>query len=194
MSYGTVESIEQSLAKLIYSESFDNVSVKQIVLDSGLNRQTFYYHFQDKYDCLQYYFDEVAQNLMTGIDQSDWQEYYLKLSRYIDLNKTFFQHIVDSKAYNEFSDFVLEAIDLMVKNLEKSFLTSPKVKKTPRESSQKIFEFGLQGIIVNWFNDGLRENPDLLVKGTLSLGDEQLLLLLGIENQTNEFRQYNEVV
>ncbi|MGE5632222.1 MAG: hypothetical protein ACM3TR_14160 [Caulobacteraceae bacterium] len=48
----TKKALANSLKKLMKSLPLNKISVKNIVDDSGLNRQTFYYHFQDIYDLL----------------------------------------------------------------------------------------------------------------------------------------------
>ena len=50
----------------------------------------------------------------------------------------------------------------------------------------KLFEYGLQGIVINWFRDGLRENPELLVNDLLNIDLNHLKMLLGIENLNEE--------
>ncbi|MCQ0050948.1 TetR/AcrR family transcriptional regulator C-terminal domain-containing protein [Pediococcus acidilactici] len=177
----------QALKKLVSNEPFDDVTVKDIVKCAGLNRQTFYYHFQDKYDCLQYCLDKIALENNQSIDYTKWQECYLRIFRYLDLNRNFIQNIVDSSAYSLFADFVLESIDLMLRSVIISF-KGRDARACANFDGQpwKLFEYGLQGIVINWFRDGLRENPELLVNDLLNIDLNHLKMLLGIENLNEE--------
>ena len=38
------------MKELMKRKSLEKITVSDIVQNCGLNRQTFYYHFQDKYD------------------------------------------------------------------------------------------------------------------------------------------------
>ncbi|AEB72389.1 TetR/AcrR family transcriptional regulator C-terminal domain-containing protein [Lentilactobacillus buchneri] len=182
--------LSTSLEELVTKTSFDDVSVKLIVSNTSFNRQTFYYHFQDKFDCLQYTLSEFADKIASDMDYSNWQECYLRIFRYIDYHKEFMQHIVDSQAYSLFTDFVLQSIDLMLHGVLKS-LQKDVSRNRMQEQPWKLFEYGLQGIIINWFTDGLRENPELLVNDLLNIDMPHLKMLLGVDtdriDQTGHF-------
>ncbi|MEY2349350.1 TetR-like C-terminal domain-containing protein [Lentilactobacillus buchneri] len=127
---------------------------------------------------------------MLDTPYSNWQECYLRIFRYIDYHKEFMQHIVDSQAYSLFTDFVLQSIDLMLHGVLKS-LQKDVSRNRMQEQPWKLFEYGLQGIIINWFTDGLRENPELLVNDLLNIDMPHLKMLLGVDtdriDQTGHF-------
>ena len=45
----TKKAIATALKSLILEKPFDKISIANLTKACGLNRQTFYYHFQDKY-------------------------------------------------------------------------------------------------------------------------------------------------
>ena len=49
----TKKAIADSLKELTREKTFDKISVKDISEKCGINRQTFYYHFIDKFDLLE---------------------------------------------------------------------------------------------------------------------------------------------
>ncbi|MFT8595450.1 MAG: TetR family transcriptional regulator, partial [Lentilactobacillus hilgardii] len=98
----------ESLSQLIEKKSFNDITVKDIVKASQVNRQTFYYHFEDKYDCLRAYLDNQSQEIIGDVTTENWSECYLHIFRYIDMHPTFFYHIDESSASSLFNDFVLE--------------------------------------------------------------------------------------
>ena len=50
----TKRTIAQSLKHLMQTTPLKKISIQNIVDDCGLNRQTFYYHFQDIYDLIEW--------------------------------------------------------------------------------------------------------------------------------------------
>ena len=50
----TKSALCDSLKKLCEQKPFDKISISDITGECGLNRQSFYYHFQDKYELLSY--------------------------------------------------------------------------------------------------------------------------------------------
>lgn len=172
------EALAKSLKTLLQTRSFDEIAVKQIVLDSGVNRQTFYYHFQDKFDCLQYLFFNEARDLIPEqILLSEWKARYLSVFRYLDVNHNFCRHVEVSSGYSQLSDFVLDCINLIVQGMTRNVSVNAADSFGPGKDLS-VLEYGLQGVIMNWFRDGLRENPTLLIDGAANFTEEQLEILL----------------
>ena len=46
----TKKRIAKSFKKLLTEQAFEKISVRQIMEDAGIRRQTFYNHFLDKYE------------------------------------------------------------------------------------------------------------------------------------------------
>lgn len=46
-SLNTKRTLAESLKKLMKTKSFSKITVSEIIADCGLNRKTFYYHFED---------------------------------------------------------------------------------------------------------------------------------------------------
>ena len=53
----TKKLIADTLKKLASGKHLDKISISEIVDAAGLNRQTFYYHFQDKQELICWIFD-----------------------------------------------------------------------------------------------------------------------------------------
>lgn len=174
MESKTKDRLGATLQRLAENEPFDDITVKKIVLESHVNRQTFYYHFQDKYDCLQYQFTREAERLVGDVTAQNWLVFYLSLFRYIETYQNFCEHIANSHAYTEFDDFILETIDAVMDKLKASLATQYPQAHFTNQSGLRLFEYGLQGIVRNWFRRGLRENPVLLVDGINQVSQQQL--------------------
>lgn len=63
MSLTTKRALAGSFEKLLSKRSFDKITVKDIVEDCGVNRQTFYYHFHDIYDLIEWIFQDAADHV-----------------------------------------------------------------------------------------------------------------------------------
>ena len=54
MSQTTKRALAQSLKHLMEQKPLEKITVVDISEDCGVNRQTFYYHFQDIYDLIEW--------------------------------------------------------------------------------------------------------------------------------------------
>lgn len=72
-SLQTKRALAASLKKLLAHKSFSRITVTEIIEDCGLNRKTFYYHFEDIYALLRWM---LEQDLLTVILSFDLTENY----------------------------------------------------------------------------------------------------------------------
>ena len=64
MSEITKKALAASLKKLLSKNELSKITISNITNDCGVNRQTFYYHFKDVYDLLEWiYLNEVIQSM-----------------------------------------------------------------------------------------------------------------------------------
>lgn len=54
MSNITKRALEQSLKNLLLKKPLTKITISDITADCGMNRMTFYYHFKDIYDLVEW--------------------------------------------------------------------------------------------------------------------------------------------
>ena len=64
MSQVTKRALAASLIKLLSQKPLDKVTVKDIIEDCGVNRQTFYYHFEDIPDLLKWVLERGTDKMV----------------------------------------------------------------------------------------------------------------------------------
>ena len=60
MSELTKRALEQSLKNLLLQKPLNKITISDIADDCGINRMTFYYHFKDIYDLVEWSCQEDA--------------------------------------------------------------------------------------------------------------------------------------
>ncbi len=58
--------LAQSLMDLMMTTPLEKISVNDIVDHAGVGRNTFYYHFEDKYDLVNWYFQSGVTQFFGG--------------------------------------------------------------------------------------------------------------------------------
>ena len=85
----------RSLKELCREKSFDKISIADITSTCGLNRQTFYYHFEDKYELLNWiYYTEGFARLVDGITLENWDSHIAVLFETMRADKKFYENTV----------------------------------------------------------------------------------------------------
>jgi len=71
----TKKALAASLKCLMEVAPLSRISVRDIVDDCGVNRQTFYYHFRDKYEPVnRIYKTEAVESIADARDYAHWTE------------------------------------------------------------------------------------------------------------------------
>lgn len=67
-TYYTKKALAESLKNAMRHKPFSKITVSEIIADCGLNRKTFYYHFDDIYGLLKWMFAEETGSITQGFD------------------------------------------------------------------------------------------------------------------------------
>ena len=80
----TKKALAQSLKELGSTKILDKITVADITNHCGVNRQTFYYHFNDKYELLNWiYTEDLFKPLTKDLDFFNWGDKLVGLLKYM---------------------------------------------------------------------------------------------------------------
>lgn len=75
MAIATKKLLADGLKELLKKKTLDKITVKELVAICGVNRQTFYYNFQDIYELLEWIFIDEGSRLKKETEEiTDWRE------------------------------------------------------------------------------------------------------------------------
>lgn len=108
----TKQALANALKELMEETSFKRITVSDICERCNMNRKSFYYHFRDKYDLVNWIFDtEVLVFLQDRDSDRSWDErwsFLEKACRYFDDNRIFYHKVLQFKGQDSFSDHLRE--------------------------------------------------------------------------------------
>ena len=88
MANTTKRMLSMSLKKLLSKTTLDNITIQDITNDAEVSRKTFYYHFQDIYDLLDWTLQEDIHRLIVNeIELDNWEESIAALFAYMQANR-----------------------------------------------------------------------------------------------------------
>ena len=110
----TKRALATSLKELMVEQPFDKINVAQICERCNMNRKSFYYHFKDKYDLVNWFFDtefiELIKHENLSADYTEHWAFIEKNCRYFYQNHSFYRKALQIKGQNSFSDHFQEYI------------------------------------------------------------------------------------
>ncbi|MCD7842796.1 MAG: TetR/AcrR family transcriptional regulator [Lachnospiraceae bacterium] len=162
MAVKTKEIIIQAVMELLNERSFTKITVKDIVERCGINRNTFYYHFRDISDVMEFAFkremDRImethleADNVFDGLVQvvELLQENRRALLHiYRSLDRAVLQHQLDVMCEYIVSNYVLKARD---------YIDITKLSQEDQRLMRSYQKCLLMGILLDWMENGMKED------------------------------------
>ena len=140
-SLKTKRALAESLKKLMRAKPFSKITVTEIVNDCGVNRKTFYYHFEDIYALLRWIFEEEAVNIIKKFYLlNDYDEAIEFIYEYISENKDLLRNAYDAFGSVELSSF----FHMSFVGLNESLIESVEQKmhkRLPERTREYLCEF-----------------------------------------------------
>ena len=102
----TKRTLAASLKSFTEKKPLSKITVSDIIADCGVNRKTFYYHFEDIYALLKWMLEEEAVNVVKQFDLLvDYREAVLFVMNYVRKNKHLLSCAYDSMGRDEMKRF-----------------------------------------------------------------------------------------
>ena len=114
----TKQHIAQAMKELLQSRSFASVSVSDLTRQCGVGRNTFYYHFHDKYEVVSWIFFEEIAPLLSRFDRlENWTGGLSELCLYLQKNRDFYIRVLEFEGQNSFCQCLTEFYRKLVYDL-----------------------------------------------------------------------------
>lgn len=154
-----------ALKELMEHMPLNKIKVHHITDACKLNRQTFYYHFQDIFDLLGWiYKNEVVERIESYRSYETWEEGFLKIFIYIEENKAFCMNTFHSLGRDHLEQFLYTVTyDLLIGVTEE--LSRPmNVSEEDKRFIANYYTISFIGLVIQWMRNGMKEKPERLVK------------------------------
>lgn len=184
----TKKAIADTLKALCKTMPFRKISISNITEGCGLNRQTFYYHFQDKNELLSWiYYHEYFLPVAEGITFDNWTERIEELLNKMMADKAFFMNTVDEQE-ETFKKYLLEMSKALFCEAIEVLDQSHKLTEEEKEFDAEFYAYGVCGTIIQWVVKGMKIQPKVMATKLKSLvrSSEKAAVLYGSVNSEDE--------
>ncbi len=170
--------LAQSLKDLMVRKNFARISVSDISEHCGLTRQTFYYHFKDKYDLMNWiYVTETAPFMYNNKDMGQWKEGLQALCNYMRLNKIFYLNALNTTGQNSFQEYLHD----YTRDITRTVIGN--IGNTDLDEESLAFIADVIAVIFvsltqRWAHNGMKEDPSEYIIKLTGLFDGRLLRAL----------------
>ena len=100
----TKKMLAEAMMELMQEKPFEKISVGDICERCDMNRKSFYYHFLDKYDLINWIFDTEFVSVVKDILYGESQEILMAMNELLYRNRAFYKKALQIQGQNSFSE------------------------------------------------------------------------------------------
>ena len=125
----TKKALAKALKDLMEEKSFEKINVGDICEKCDMNRKSFYYHFKDKYDLVNWIFDTEVLSVVHKKSSEDAMETMRMLSEFFYENRRFYRKALSIKGQNSFPEHFRELLFPFIANRLQDVLSENEVQE-----------------------------------------------------------------
>ena len=180
MATGTKEALASALHQMMTVKPIDKVTVKDIVEICGVNRQTFYYHFDDVDDLLEWVFEQDSDRVFPReVVYDRWMEDMMGYFDYLESNSAFTLNVYNSNSRL----YMLRYLRSRMESCIRSFAEiASEGKNIDRQDFEFVVEFYANcaiGFISQWMDMGMQLPKEFTRERILRVMDQSVENILG---------------
>lgn len=162
----TKQALAASLKRFMAKKPLSKITVSEIITDCGVNRKTFYYHFEDIYALLKWMLEEEAVNVVRQFDLLvDFREAVLFVLQYVKTNQHLLCCAYDSMGRDEMKRFFYADFIGITGNIIRDTEQQCGVHAEPqfKEFLAHFYTEAIAGMLIDEFTDKEGHDPETVV-------------------------------
>ena len=165
MSQVTKRALEQSLKNLLLKKPLTKITVGDITDDCGINRMTFYYHFKDIYDLVEWScLEDAKQALEEKKTYNTWQQGLLQIFKAVQENKPFILNVYRCVRREQVEKYLQPLVDQLILNVINEEAAGITVRDEDKQFIAQVYSYMFIGLMLDWIKDDMREDPQQIVE------------------------------
>ena len=164
MSDLTKRALEQSLKNLLLQKPLSKITISDIADDCGINRMTFYYHFKDIYDLIEWSCEEDARKALEGKKTYDtWQQGLLQIFEAVQENRAFILNVYRSISREQVENYLYKLTYQLLIGVVHEQAEGMSVREEDQDFIATVYKYAFVGLMLDWIRDDMREDPETIV-------------------------------
>ena len=174
MSQTTKRALEASLKKLLLQKPLNKITINDITEDCGVNRMTFYYHFKDIYDLVDWIMVEDAAKALEGRQSfENWTDAFLDILHQVQDNKVLVMNVYRSVSREQVEQYLYKLLDSMLRDFVDRSAQGFTVQDADKQFVVDFYKYALVGMTLEWTRRDMKNDPKQMVErvSTMIHGD-----------------------
>lgn len=164
MSQITKRALVQSLKSLLQQKPLSKITISDITEDCGISRMTFYYHFKDIYDLVEWACaEDAARALQNKKTYDTWQQGFVQIFHAVRENKVFVMNVYRCVNREQVEKYLVPLTDQLIMGVITERAAGMTVREADQQFIAQVYSYAFVGIMLDWIRDDMRADPEELV-------------------------------
>ncbi len=174
----TKNAISDAFFRIAAQKPPEKITVKDIVEECGVTRNTFYYYFRDVYDVIEDAFLTIAAGIEHAGPEERLENTLTGFADFLYRNRAAMRRICDSIGSDTVASYLSRAVDQTIRSVVKTAAAGMEVQETDIRLITSFFRESLLGLLLGWLQSDAQSHPLDLLKRVAELDEGVLPLLL----------------
>ena len=164
MANTTKLALEAALKKELLTKSLDKITINELAEDCGISRMTFYYHFKDIYDLVEWAcMEDAAKALANKKTYDTWQQGFIQIFHAVRENKVFVMNVYRCVSREQVEKYLVPLTDQLIMGVIAERSAGMTVREEDKQFIAQVHSYSFVGLMLDWIKDDMRVEPELLV-------------------------------
>ncbi len=165
MSQITKRALETSLKNLLLKKPLNKITVSDITEDCGINRMTFYYHFKDIYDLVEWTCVEDASRALDEKKTYDtWEQGFVQIFEAVLANKPFIMNVYRCVSRERVEKYLNQLTDGLLMGVIEERSACMTVRDEDKDFIARVYSYIFVGLMLDWVGNNMKDDPQELVE------------------------------
>ena len=165
MSQVTKRALERSLKNLLLKKPLSKITISDLTEDCGMNRMTFYYHFKDIYDLVEWTCLTDAKRALDEKKTYDtWQQGFLQILEAVQANKPFIMNVYHCVHREQVEMYLRPLVEDLILNVVNEEAEGLNVRDEDKTFIVQAYSYIFIGIMLDWIKEDMKEYPQEIVE------------------------------
>lgn len=163
-SLTTKKAIAYALKELLLEKPLSKITINDITEQCDINRQTFYYHFSDIIDLVEWICIEDADKALKDKNNYDkWQEGFLAIFRLFEKDKVFIMNIYRSVPLEILQKYLYKLVYPGIYKVVCEKSKDGHAREEDKEFVSKFYMYAFVQVVLDWVKNDMKDDPVKIV-------------------------------
>ena len=179
MSDITKRALEASLKKMLLKKPVNKITINDLTEECGVNRATFYYHFKDIYDLIEWSCEEDSRKAAKGNTTYDtWEQGFLNIFHAVEENKPFILNVYRHVSQEQIIQYLYRVVYKLIINVVEECAQGMSVREDDKKFIADFYKYAFVGMMLDWIRQDMKPSPEKMISRLSNLIEGDIIRML----------------